>query len=589
MNDRSAWAQWRAVLCGALLFLVPASSSLAIGDLATGSSFVPQAETAALPRIGPVDAQGTPQVLARADTYRYRRIFALQEEGRWEEADRLIAQLGDRRLLGHVLEQRYMHPTAYRSSYSELRDWLAQYADQPGADRIYKLALSRKPADASAPRAPGGNARFSVNLTGLNGLDPVEAADEAPAQLAAAISRDEMADTQPVFTIGRGLAGSWTPPDKAERARQVAEEAAALAGTRTPMSLWESGLTAWRQGDIPTAASHFQAVVADEEASAWARSAAAYWAARAALRLGHPEDMSRWLRVAMDYPRSFYGLLAHQALGVTDRFAFDSVAYESAVLQELLAKPAIGRAVALLQAGQEERAAAELQNLDGDFDHHQAEVLLQLIDQAGLPAMALQLASRMHQVVGADGLLGTLDVGLFPLPPWEPESGFQLDRALVYALMRQESAFDPDAQSHMGASGLMQIMPSTASYVAGDDSLSGANSHRLLNPAFNLDVAQRYVLYLLKDEAVQGNLLRLTTAYNAGPGNLRRWMQALEDEGTDISDPLLFIESLPSAETRLFIRRVLTNLWVYRLRLGQPAPSLEKLAAGEWPDYEPLD
>ena len=55
------------------------------------------------------------------------------------------------------------------------------------------------------------------------------------------------------------------------------------------------------------------------------------------------------------------------------------------------------------------------------------------------------------------------------------------------------------------------------------------------------------------------------------------------------NDPLLFIESLPARETRLFIERVLTNLWIYRERLGQPAPSLDALAAGDWPSYKALD
>src|SRR3546814_8024996 len=86
-------------------------------------------------------------------------------------------------------------------------------------------------------------------------------------------------------------------------------------------------------------------------------------------------------------------------------------------------------------------------------------------------------------------------------------------------------------------------------------------------------------------ERVQGDLFRLTTAYNGGPGNLGKWERAIQADG----DPLLFIEALPSKETRLFIERVLTNLWIYRHRLGQPAPSLDQLAAGDWPRYQALD
>src|SRR3546814_3109596 len=86
-------------------------------------------------------------------------------------------------------------------------------------------------------------------------------------------------------------------------------------------------------------------------------------------------------------------------------------------------------------------------------------------------------------------------------------------------------------------------------------------------------------------ERVQGDLFRLTTAYNGGPGNLGKWERAIQADG----DPLLFIEALPSKETRLFIERVLTNLWIYRHRLGQPAPSLDQLAAGDWTRYQALD
>ena len=80
-------------------------------------------------------------------------------------------------------------------------------------------------------------------------------------------------------------------------------------------------------------------------------------------------------------------------------------------------------------------------------------------------------------------------------------------------------------------------------------------------------------------------MFRLTTAYNAGPGNLRNWERKINYG----NDPFLFIESLPSRETRLFIERVLTNLWLYRDRLGQPSPSLDDVVAGTWPGYRQLD
>ena len=91
-----------------------------------------------------IEAQ-LPDILSEADRTRYRKIFAIQERGDWRGADRLIKKLDKKLLLGHVMAQRYLHPTKYRSRYVELSRWMKSYADHPDAKRIYKLALSRKP------------------------------------------------------------------------------------------------------------------------------------------------------------------------------------------------------------------------------------------------------------------------------------------------------------------------------------------------------------------------------------------------------------------------------------------------------------
>jgi soluble lytic murein transglycosylase-like protein len=156
-----------------------------------------------------------------------------------------------------------------------------------------------------------------------------------------------------------------------------------------------------------------------------------------------------------------------------------------------------------------------------------------------------------------------------------------MDPALLYALARQESNFDPAAISRAGARGLLQIMPATASYVTGDASLRGAGARRLHDPGFSLEVGQRYIHYLARHEQVGGDLIRLLAAYNNGPGNLARWQPSIRHRG----DPLLFIESIPVGETRAFVQRVLTYSWIYAARLGTPAPSLDQLAAGQFPRF----
>ena len=114
-------------------------------------------EQAALgnPDLGDALSVSLPEPLSERDAELYEQIFAVQEQGRWTDADRLISRLNDDVLMGHVIAQRYLHPTAYRSRYKELKDWLAKYADLPQAPRIYKLALTRR-GSATYPKKPVG-------------------------------------------------------------------------------------------------------------------------------------------------------------------------------------------------------------------------------------------------------------------------------------------------------------------------------------------------------------------------------------------------------------------------------------------------
>ena len=195
----------------------------------------------------------------------------------------------------------------------------------------------------------------------------------------------------------------------------------------------------------------------------------------------------------------------------------------------------------------------------------------------GCPSVALKLSGFAEPDVRL--------AAAYPVPAWEPESGYAIDRALVLAFVRQESAFNRRAESRAGARGLMQLMPRTASYVGGERALRGRGKYRLYEPDLNLELGQRYITYLLGHRRISGDLLRLVAAYNAGPGNLNAWERAVEHG----DDPLLFIESLPSRETRRFVEQILTNFWLYRNQLGQEAPSLDDLVAGRWPTYQPQD
>ena len=130
----------------------------------------------------------------------------------------------------------------------------------------------------------------------------------------------------------------------------------------------------------------------------------------------------------------------------------------------------------------------------------------------------------------------------------------------------------------------MQLMPATAAFIARDKRYRRTHRHKLHDPNLNLTLAQDYIEHLNAESHINGDLVLMLAAYNGGPGNLRRWKRDVE-----IEDPLLFIESIPNRESRDFVEKVLTNFWIYRARLGQPAPSREEVAAGRLPLYEAVD
>ncbi|MHA7872568.1 MAG: lytic transglycosylase domain-containing protein, partial [Hyphococcus sp.] len=307
------------------------------------------------------------------------------------------------------------------------------------------------------------------------------------------------------------------------------------------------------------------------------RAAAGFWAARTALAGGHPADVAPNLQIAASFPFTFYGQLALALLGQDYDYNWTPPILTQASFERLAEdQPRIKRAVALAEVGRKSDADLELRWANGAIDDDKDGELLAIANALNLPAAQVDIA------LAGNGK--HLEAGLFPIPEYAPRGGFKVDRALIYALMRQESKFKVEATSRVGARGLMQLMPRTASYVAKDRSLRHRSGRdRLYDPAFNLALGQTYVDQLI-NTAAEGDLFHLAAAYNGGPGNLRRWKRKME-----IEDPLLFIESIPNSESRDFVEHVLTNFWVYRARLGQPAPSRDKVAAGELPLYEALD
>ncbi|MBK8175134.1 MAG: lytic transglycosylase domain-containing protein [Rhodospirillales bacterium] len=338
-------------------------------------------------------------------------------------------------------------------------------------------------------------------------------------------------------------------------------------------------MAAWRSENYDEASLYFESVARSDRANPWLVAGGAFWAARANLFAQRPSEVSAWLAVAADCTETFYGLLARRILGLPMPFQWDLTEEDEAALAAFNQSEDGQRALALMQQSRQAQAEQLLMGIAARGRPDVAHGAMIVAENSGMADLAFRLQRRLKaygvQYAGAQ----------YPIPSWVPDGGFSTDRALIYALMRQESSFNPRAVSRAGARGLMQLMPATARFVARSTGLSATKPRELSSPEVNLMLGQRYLELLLADENVGNDLFRLAAAWNGGPGNLERWQR----EPQAFSDPLLFIESIPYAETRGFIEHVLANLWIYRHRLHQSSPSLDSLAAGRWPSYDGID
>ena len=554
--------------------------------------------------------QNLPKPLSDADAGRYARIFAIQggamksrNAPEWKEADRLIAALDNDLLLGRVLAQRYLHPTGWRSSWPELKAWMERYYDQPSATRIHRLASRRKPKGAKAPRRPKDG-----YLDGYGRTHPgsryasVPATTEGRRSLSKtrSIAREVRKRVRSGWPTGArnmlnsanlryltgyeeavlraNIAHGYFIEGKDSKAVAEAKRAIAKAGKSVPQAYWTAGKAAWRAGDIQLAMNFMRVLAENPDAPSNLVSGAGFWASRGALRAGEADESFRYLEIAASRQDTFYGTLAAEALGQDIVLDFSLPELEPAFIRRLDLQPAGRRAFGLLQAGETYHASRELRTIWHEMDLGQQTQLMVLAARTHMAGLAFRTADILRLEHGVDYF-----AGLYPVPDFDTGDPLRVDHALLLAVMRQESGFNPRARSWAKASGLMQLMPATAAYISRDRRYRDTRLHELLIPETNIRLGQEYILYLLGEKPVEGDLLRLLAAYNGGPGNLRKWMGRIDHGG----DALMLLESLPARETRFYVKNVLTNLWIYRKRLGQDSSIIGAIASGIEADYDP--
>lgn len=379
---------------------------------------------------------------------------------------------------------------------------------------------------------------------------------EAWANRRRALARDEMRSGDP------------------KRAYRMASQHFLEEGSHYADLEWLSGYIALRfLKDPKLALSHFSKHDNAVE-SPISQGRAGYWQGRALQAMGDTEGAAKAYAKGAEFQSSFYGLLAAER----GNLPFDRTLAGEAPQQDW--RSSALASAPLFQAGMLLQASGEL-SLAERFWTHLAEQLIAddaaLLGQAaidiGQPHLAVMIGKRVAQ-------RGITIAG--PYYPLHPAIKLDLNMApeMVLAIARRESEFDPVVQSHVGARGLMQLMPGTADDVARDLGVSDLHTTDRLtaDPDYNALLGATYLAQMAG--RFNGNVVMVSAAYNAGPARPPRWMDSYGDPREGDIDVVDWIEMIPFRETQNYVMRVTESLPVYRARLGLdplPRPFSEEL------------
>ncbi|GAC1332547.1 MAG: lytic transglycosylase domain-containing protein [Beijerinckiaceae bacterium] len=382
----------------------------------------------------------------------------------------------------------------------------------------------------------------------------------APRDPALLINGDEW------WTERRLLARKLLDRGDAKTAYRLCDEHSAQSRESRIEAEFHAGWIALRfLNDTESASRHFAiaSLVAETPMSV---ARIAYWqgrAAEAAGDLGTAKAIEAY-RKAANHSTTFYGQLARAKLGLTTGpLRAEPPAAEGNQRDEAV------RSIELLYAIGEKELALPLvtesaQRLEG------ADQLAALAKVLGRDRDA-KVSLTFGKVAGQRGMaLDDMAYPVYGIPGYQP-LGNSAARSVVYAIARQESAFDSHALSSAGAKGLMQMIASTARRTASHMGID-FNERRLLDDAaFNAQLGAAHLGELLAEQG--GSYILTFAAYNAGGKRVKEWIEAHGDPRDPKVDPIDWIERIPFTETRNYVQRVMENLTVYRARFEEAGPA----------------
>ncbi|WP_294352703.1 lytic transglycosylase domain-containing protein [uncultured Sphingomonas sp.] len=532
---------------------------------------------------------GIPPQLTPEQRDGYRAVFAAINESRWSDAQIALDSMAQGPLHAYARAELYTAKGSPKVEADALLKLINEAPELPQADQLERIAKLRGVTDL--PPLPAQQRLIWNDGAPVRARAKATKSDLIAADLATRmqpfIKADSGAEAEALLDQTQGLSPEAQTEWQARiawiyflqgldtQARALAAKAESGAGDWTIQARWTGALAAWRQKDCGATSPAFENVAA-RAPDTDLRATALYWAARADMMCGRPDKVEARLKQASQFGETFYGLLARQALGIDlAKSRPQRVTDDWAALER---RPNVRVAAALVEIGEDDEADTVLRQQARIGSPSEFSSLTRLAEQLDLASTTVWLAHNMPQGVTA------LAEARYPQPSWTPDSGWRIDKALVYAHTLQESGFRTKVKSQAGAYGLMQIMPAAATDYMRERGLT-VDQAALTRPSTNFDIGQRHI-ERLRDMGMTGGLLpKVIAAYNAGPQHVGEWNGIVRDGG----DPLLYIESIPYWETRGYVVTVLRNYWMYEAQGGKAAsPSRSALAQGMWPRFPGL-
>ncbi len=364
----------------------------------------------------------------------------------------------------------------------------------------------------------------------------------------------------------RGFARRAMRMERIEQAYELASQHYLTSGSDYADLEWLSGFLALKKMDDPAQALvHFQNFHAAIK-SPISMGRAGYWLGLTHEALEDPDAAQQAYAMGAEFQTSFYGQLSAERAGIAADTRLQGYDLPPDwTVAEFLTHESV-RVGVLFYFAEEPLFARQF------FSHESESLSRQGQEALGQLAIDLELPNTALAIAKIAARSGTvLPDAYYPVTELAFYS-VDISGELAMAIARQESELYAGAQSHVGARGLMQVMPATAQEVANKLGIEFSRNRLLSDWRYNARLGTAYLAGLIED--YDGNYLLAVAAYNAGPSRVNGWIKDYGDPRLPDVDPVVWIETIPFRETRNYVQRVMEALFVYRARISGEVPEL---------------